>query len=397
MNTRTFACLSVLTVLCISAVPLAFATTGCNAVGWEERHGVLGCGLYYPAIHWLYEEGIASGDADTGKFFPERTINRAEFTKLVLLASGVENPPACTTAPFPDVPKNAWFASYICAAKDRGIISGFPDGTFKPGIDVNFANGAKILAKTFDIPVDPNDANLGGQDFSDQPSVWYRPYTLGLLKKRAVAPTVQAFTHLLTRGEMAEMLYRLATGKNCFDEPCPSGDGDYLGYGVGPYDLEPLFGFDITANPDPPYVFAKHERKVTGVFSKDMILNGYGFSHVLQQERCTLSGLWEHCKPTFADWTIELYMVPSVVSFSKEYTDIGSLEQRYFGGKPGDCLQLGVEGEYTEFCVVPLGTKTLVVVREFIDTNVMQVPEAMPLETSDAMYARIRKSMQFVQ
>ncbi len=397
MNIHSAFLLSLLTALSIGVIPTVYATTGCNAVGWNERHGVVGCNLYYPAIHWLYEEGIASGDAATGTFFPEHTINRAEFTKLVLLASGVKNPPACSAAPFPDVPKTAWFASYVCAAKDKGIISGFPDGTFKPAINVNFANGAKILAKTFNVPVDPHDANLGGQGFSDQPSIWYRPYTLGLLRQRAVAPTVQAFTQSLTRGEMAEMLYRLATGKNYFDEPMPTGDGDYLGYGLGPYDLEQSFGIDISENPDPPYVFSSNERKVTGVFSKDMLLKGYGFSHVLQRERCTLSGLWEHCKPTFADWTIELYSVPSVVTFSQEYSEIGGFKRRSFGGKPGNCLILGVEGENTEYCVVSLGKKTFIVIREYIDTNAMGVPEAMPLEKSDAIYAKIRKSIRFLQ
>lgn len=395
MNIRSVFGLSTLAIFC-GVIPVVHATTGCNAVGWDERHGVLGCGLYYPAIRWLYEEGIASGDAATGKFSPGRPINRAEFTKLVLLASGVKNPPDCSEEPFPDVPKTAWFAPYVCAAKDKGIISGFPDGTFKPAINVNFANGAKILAKAFHVPVDPHNANLGGQGFSDQPSVWYRPYTLGLLQKLAVAPTVRAFAQPLTRGEMAEMLYRLTTGKNYFVSPIPTGDGDYLGYGLGPYDLELPLGISLSTNPDPPYVFAPHERKVGGIFSKDLLLKGYAFSHVLQQERCTLSGLWEHCKPTFTDWSIELYSVSSVVNFSREYSEIGGFEQRYFGGKPGNCQTLGVEGENTEYCIVPLGNKTLVVVREYIDTNAMGVPEAMPLEKSDAIYARIRKSLQFL-
>lgn len=396
MNIRSALGLSILAILSMGVIPMVHATTGCNAVGWDERHGVLGCGLYYPAIHWMYEEGIASGDAATGKFSPERTVNRAEFTKLVLLASGVKNPAACSTAPFPDVPKTAWFAPYICAAKDRGIISGFPDGTFKPEITVNFANGAKILAKTFDIPMDPNDANLGGQEFSDQPSVWYRPYTVGLLKKRSVAPTVQAFTQNLTRGEMAEMLYRLATGKNYFDDPIIV-EEDPIGFGFGPYDLEQPLGIYLSATPDPSYAFAPHERKIHGEFSKDLTLKGYAFSHVLQRERCTLSGLWEHCKPTYADWTIELYQVPFALTFSKEYAAIGGFEERSIGEKKGKCLTLGVEGENTEYCIVPLGKKTFVVVREYIDTNAMSVPEAMSLEESDAWYAKLRKSIQFLQ
>lgn len=386
-------------VVFVGIIGAVHATTGCNAVGWDERHGVLGCELYYPAVHWLYGKGIAIGDADSGKFFPGRTINRAEFTKLVLLASGVKNPPDCATAPFPDVPKIAWFAPYICAAKDKGIISGFPDGTFKPAINVNFANGAKILAKTFNIPVDANDANLWGQDFSDQPSVWYRPYTLGLLRKRAVAPTVREFTQSLTRGEMAEMLYRLMTGENYFDEPLSTGDGDYLGYGLGPYDLEQPLGIYLSASPDPPYVFANHEYSFQWLSKDTPPLKGYAFSHVLQQERCSLSGLWEHCKPTFADWSIQLYLTTSPIdALKKEIREMSAETERYFGGKRGECFTAGVEGDYTEYCFVPLTQKkTFIVIREYIDTSVWGVVDAMPIEKSDAMYARIRKSIQFLE
>ena len=376
--------------LFVGSLGIAHATTGCNAVGWTEKHGMIGCNLYYPAVQWMYEEGIASGDAATGKFHPERTINRAEFTKLVLLASGVKNPPACKASPFPDVPTDTWFASYVCAAKDKGIISGFPDGTFKPALQTNFANSAKILANTFKIPLEPADAN-----YDSEQTIWYRPYTLGLLNKDAVAPTVQAFDQLLTRGEMAEMLYRLATGKNYFEDPIETGDSDYLGLGFGPYDMETKLGINLTATPDVPYVFAPSERQISHVFTKDIFVKGHAFSHVLQQERCSLSGLWEHCTPTFADWTIGFYAAPAL-SFSKDYRDIG-LTQRYFGGKPGDCVQLGVEGENIEYCIVPLTTaKSMVVVREFIDTNVLPVEGATPPDTSDAYYARIRKSMIFV-
>jgi hypothetical protein len=74
--------------------------------------------------------------------------------------------------------------------------------------------------------------------------------------------------------------------------------------------------------------------------------------------------------------------------------------ERYFGGKAGTCSRLGIEGEYTEFCVVPWKEKkTLVVTYDFIDTSVAytDMPDITPLSFSDAMYARIRKSLQFIE
>jgi len=49
---------------------------------------------------------------------------------------------------------------------------------------------------------------------------------------------------------------------------------------------------------------------------------------------------------------------------------------------------------------VPLAEgRTLIVEREFIDTNVvyMDMPGITPLSTSDAWFARIRSSMRFVE
>ncbi|MBM3227937.1 S-layer homology domain-containing protein [Candidatus Peribacteria bacterium] len=179
--------------------PSVLATTGCNAVGWDWKHNdVHGCDLFYPAIQWMYDEGIAEGElqeilpaGEKRLFHPERPINRAEFTKLVLLGSGDRAaPPPCEENPFPDVSKNEWYAPYICAAKKKGIISGFPDGTFKPSININFANGTKILIKSFEVTTSSSDLTaIDGQE------LWYKPYVL-------------AFSELMKE---ASSLYRMAT------------------------------------------------------------------------------------------------------------------------------------------------------------------------------------------
>lgn len=389
--------LPVVIALSFGLTSIAHATVGCNAVGWDEPHGVTGCELYYPAISWIYKEGIASGDAGTGRFNPERSINRVEFTKIALLASGVQEPlPPCTNAPFPDVPKTAWFAPYVCAAKARGIISGFPDGTFKPGINVNFANGAKILAKTFEIPTDPKDAQ-----FDAEQNIWYRPYTLALLRKGTIAETVDAFTKSLTRGEMAEMLYRLKVGKSSINKPQPPKDSEMYphddGMGYEMHKLEFGLGFYLSSEPDPPFIFTQSEREMWLPAEQSAYLKGYIFSHVLQHERCGASGLFEHCTPTFTDWSVGLYISPS----SPDYLMQGLFEPerftRYFGGKAGTCAREGIEGEYTEICVVPwTEKKTLVVTYDYIDTSFAytDLPGITPTKTADAMYARIRKSIQ---
>ena len=52
--------------VCVFSLPV-LATEGCNAVGWEEPHGMTGCRLYYPAVQWMYEQKIAKGVEIAGK------------------------------------------------------------------------------------------------------------------------------------------------------------------------------------------------------------------------------------------------------------------------------------------------------------------------------------------
>jgi hypothetical protein len=113
---------------------------------------------------------------------------------------------------------------------------------------------------------------------------------------------------------------------------------------------------------------------------------------------CGASGLYEHCTATFPDWAIGIY---TTWAAPKTVEDIFLTDERiprYFGGKEASCSKLGIEGEYTELCIVHWsGKKTLVVTYDYIDTRVAysNMEDITPTEFSDAMYARIRKAMQF--
>lgn len=51
---------------------------------------------------------------------------------------------------FADVPQNLWARPYIETLAARGIVSGFPDGTFKPGGAITRAEYATLLQRAFD-------------------------------------------------------------------------------------------------------------------------------------------------------------------------------------------------------------------------------------------------------
>ncbi|NRB09201.1 MAG: DUF1565 domain-containing protein [Richelia sp.] len=64
------------------------------------------------------------------------------------VASDVEAPPGAPVT-FKDVPASHWANNYIKALSAKGVIAGFPDGTFKPNDRVTRAQFAAIINKAF--------------------------------------------------------------------------------------------------------------------------------------------------------------------------------------------------------------------------------------------------------
>lgn len=154
----------------------------------------------FDAIDYLKGEGVLEGYPD-GTFKPANEINRAEFTKIVM---GPIITDMSKKNCFPDV-NEEWFAPYVCDAKDRGIIAGYPDGTFKPADNINFSEAAKIITNAYGIEL--------GEDSAD-PERWYKTYITGMQAKNDIPLSVEFFDENVTRDEMAEMIYRLDADVN---------------------------------------------------------------------------------------------------------------------------------------------------------------------------------------
>src|SRR3989339_722088 len=162
--------------------------------------------IYYDAILYVQAADIVKGYPN-GTYKPENPINRAEFTKVVINSQYTdEEIRSCTQGGFKDIPVLEWFAGYVCLAKQEGIISGYSDGDFKPGRYTNFTEASKVIVSAYDFAV---DANSG--------SVWYEPYVKVLDDRNAIPTTIESLSAKLTRGEMAEIIYRL--DNNITDKP----------------------------------------------------------------------------------------------------------------------------------------------------------------------------------
>lgn len=112
---------------------------------------------------------IMQGDSQT-TFSPERSITRAEFSKLLVTMLGVTDVTAYKSYTiFPDVPNTHWAAGYINAAirhpdlQKKNIIKGYADGTFKPNNTISYGEACTMLLLALGYTVDdigpmwPND------------------------------------------------------------------------------------------------------------------------------------------------------------------------------------------------------------------------------------------------
>jgi len=148
------------------------------------------------AINYVRDNGIVAGYPD-GTFGPANLINRAEFvTMMVRTRFDQARIDSCTAARFPDAPASEWYGKFVCVAVAEGIIAGYPDGTFKPANSLNFAEASAILAQSYGLPKSGD-------------VTWYEPFVNGLAGRNAVPATIYAFDKNVTRGEIAEMIYRL--------------------------------------------------------------------------------------------------------------------------------------------------------------------------------------------
>lgn len=127
---------------------------------------------YLDAISFLKTQGIASGQ--NGKFSPKSKVTRGELLKMVLLAGKITLS-SVSKQIFSDVPVNDSFAQFVATASEKKIVSGYPDGTFRPNNPVTRAEGLKICLKTLGIELEevngPVYADVGKGD-------WVAPYAL---------------------------------------------------------------------------------------------------------------------------------------------------------------------------------------------------------------------------
>lgn len=179
---------------------------------------------YYVAITYLKENGIINGYED-GTFRAEQDIDRAQALKMLTLASGVfseENlEEDLGERPFQDTPLSEWYTKYLAAAKEKGIISGYDDKTFKPWKNINLAEALKIFLNGFeDIDYESALAKEDSYTTDTPEGEWFTKYTAYAISKGLIniySDNTINPTQTMTRGYLAEIIYRMEMSKDGYE------------------------------------------------------------------------------------------------------------------------------------------------------------------------------------
>ncbi len=152
---------------------------------------------FQTAIEYIQDKGLVQGYAD-GSYRPESTINRYDFTKIIVGArySEAEIMDCDVNAySFPDVPTDQWFSPYVCTAKKNGIVNGYADGTFGGQNNVSHPEALKIVLETFAIPTTEEAGDT-----------WYDPYLRAAAENDINTALPADVNYVITRGDMAELV-----------------------------------------------------------------------------------------------------------------------------------------------------------------------------------------------
>ncbi len=159
---------------------------------------------YYQApMEKLTSWDVLSGYPD-GELHPERPVTRAEFVAMVNRAYGYDDP---GPTPFTDVPESAWYADDIGIAYNTGYFSGTTPTTASPDAELTREQAMVLLAHNMRLEAEPGEVTqfTDGRDFSS----YSKGYVKAAVKRGLISGFPDGSFQprsLITRGQMATIL-----------------------------------------------------------------------------------------------------------------------------------------------------------------------------------------------
>ncbi|MDD5056173.1 MAG: S-layer homology domain-containing protein [Candidatus Peribacteraceae bacterium] len=195
----------------IGTALLLFSFGAIHAAGFSD----ITASPYGNAIQNLEKLNVVQG-YDDGTFRPTRTINRAELLTILMNARYPDDAPSDLRC-FKDLDVRVpqWFAKPVCLGKDLGVVTGYPDGAFRPGRSVNLVEALAMTFRAFGISTATSETS------------WYQPLLMEARSRSLLPSLLSDPAHVLRRGEMASLIDAMMT------EASPPGQQTATGSATG--------------------------------------------------------------------------------------------------------------------------------------------------------------------
>ena len=159
---------------------------------------------YYNNVMQAAANGIVSGYPD-GTFKPGNSVTRRDFAIMLTQMLGVSND-GTAVSPFIDVDDDDYGVVSIAYCKAHNIISGYDDGTFKPDATITRQEAASMIANAMGV------SKVSDEKYPDDSTIasWaknavYRAKAAGLMKGDAGTGNFRP-TATITRAEAASIM-----------------------------------------------------------------------------------------------------------------------------------------------------------------------------------------------
>ncbi len=154
------------------------ATCAFIASAAEEFSDVKSSNWFYDFVTYMAGKGIINGYPD-GTFGPNKNVNRSEFVTMVVNTFGLT---AEKSISFNDVKSSNWYYEYYSKAAAQGFLTEvFTGNTMRPTDDLTREEAAALLMAYMDYPEDEKASTSKFEDYSDISSA-YRDYVLQAAK-----------------------------------------------------------------------------------------------------------------------------------------------------------------------------------------------------------------------
>lgn len=168
------------------------------------------------SAHALADAGILTGYADH-QVRPFSVLSRAEAVKVIVSAREDRKSEVdwyrSHPSPLPlftDIQTRAWYTPYLEVAFRHGIITGYPDGTFRPTATVATSEAIAVIMRGMEMPSQSSTTLLTSPVIDNVADQWFTPFVNAAIQRNMLMrDTHLALTQPVLRGQFFDMVYRM--------------------------------------------------------------------------------------------------------------------------------------------------------------------------------------------